>query len=85
MDSPMLRNATSPADPRILHRHVGVQPLGDGVADQGGAFLLQHSSSRRFFATNASIRAVSRSRKAAMARCSPIPVLESGRRGDRPG
>ena len=37
----MARDLASPVDPRLLHRHLRIQPLGDRVADQGRAFLLE--------------------------------------------
>ena len=55
---------------RVLQGRVEVDALGDGVADEGERFSCSSSISRSFLATNASIWAVSRSRKAAMACCS---------------
>ena len=38
---PMRRNLAQPLDARILERRGGIQPLGDGVADEGDALLAQ--------------------------------------------
>ncbi len=40
-DIPMLRHLAQPLDASVLHPHIGVQALGDGVADDGLALLLQ--------------------------------------------
>jgi len=37
----MLRYFSHPSNARILHGGVGVEALGDGVADEGGAPFLQ--------------------------------------------
>ena len=37
----MRRNLAEPFDAGILHGRVGIQALGDGVADERGALLLQ--------------------------------------------
>ena len=37
----MSRYLTEPLHPGILHLDVGVEALGDGVADEGGALFLQ--------------------------------------------
>ena len=37
----MRRNLPQPLDARILHLHVGIQSLGDGVADQRVSLLFQ--------------------------------------------
>ena len=37
----MRRNLAQPLYPGVLHGNGGVQALGDGVADEGGALLLQ--------------------------------------------
>ena len=49
---------------------VGSRPLVTARVMRAVRFSWSSSISRSFFATSASIRAVSRSRKAAMARCS---------------
>ena len=38
---PVRRNQAQPLDAGVLHLHVGVEALGDGVADEGGALLLE--------------------------------------------
>ena len=38
---PMGRHLAQPLDAGVLHRHVGVEALGDGPADEGGALLLE--------------------------------------------
>ena len=37
----MMRESCQPLHARILHRHLGIKPLGDGMADEGGTFLLK--------------------------------------------
>ena len=45
----MRRNLPQPLYPGILHRHAGIQPLGDGVADEGGALFLEEFDLALFF------------------------------------
>ena len=37
----MCRNLSQPLDAGVLQGHVGVEALGDGVSDQGGALFLE--------------------------------------------
>ena len=37
----MRRNLAQPLDARVFHRRIGVEALGDGPADEGGALLLE--------------------------------------------
>ena len=37
----MRRNLSQPLDAGVLQGHVGVEALGDSVADQGGALFLE--------------------------------------------
>jgi len=38
---PVRGDRAEPLNAGVLHRHIGVEALGDGVADEGGALLLQ--------------------------------------------
>src|SRR6266516_1697569 len=38
---PVRRNRPRPLDSRVLHRHVGVKPSGDGMADERAPLLQQ--------------------------------------------
>lgn len=40
-DFPMLRHLPNPLDARVLHLHIGIEPLCDHMADQCLAFFFE--------------------------------------------
>jgi len=70
LQMPMRRDLSQPVDPGVLKGDVRVEALGDGGVMMAVRCSRSSSISRCFFATSASSLAVSRSRKAAIARCS---------------
>ena len=45
----MLRNLADPGDAGVFHGGVGVQPFGDCLVDQGGAFFFEELDEALFF------------------------------------